>query len=161
MSSRTVCNEWKSPSLLNSGPVPSTRYHILPWLISLSLPLPSVAHIDLFSISWISYFLSFFFFFSVHAHGEFDVNSLNKITFRFSQSNLWFFSVFYLFRAALTAHVAPQARGQIGAVAAGLCHSHSNTRSKLCLRPTPQLTAMPDLQPTRQGQGSNPHPHGY
>ena len=34
--------------------------------------------------------------------------------------------------------------GRIGAVAASLCHSHSNTRTKPCLRPTPQLTAMPD-----------------
>ena len=25
---------------------------------------------------------------------------------------------------------------------------------------TPQLTATPDLQPTEQGQGSNPQPHG-
>ena len=37
-----------------------------------------------------------------------------------------------------------QARGQIGAVAAGLQHSHSNGGSELCLRPTPQLMAMPD-----------------
>ena len=40
----------------------------------------------------------------------------------------------------------PQARGPIGATAAGLrhSHSHSNTGSELCLRPTPQLTAMSD-----------------
>ena len=29
-------------------------------------------------------------------------------------------------------------------VAAGLCHSHSNTGSEPRLQPTPQLTAMPD-----------------
>ena len=40
-----------------------------------------------------------------------------------------------------------QARGWIGAAAAGLCHSH-NTRSK------------PHLQPTEWGQGSNPHSRG-
>ena len=34
-----------------------------------------------------------------------------------------------------------QAKGKIGAAAAG--HSHSHTRSKPCLRPTAQLTAMP------------------
>ena len=39
---------------------------------------------------------------------------------------------------------APQARGRVRATAAGLCQSHSNSRSKLHLRPTPQLTAMPD-----------------
>ena len=37
-----------------------------------------------------------------------------------------------------------QARGQIRAAAAGLHHNHSNTRSKLYLQPTPQLTATPD-----------------
>ena len=37
-----------------------------------------------------------------------------------------------------------QARVQIGAVAAGLYHSHSHTRAKLHLWPTPQLTATPD-----------------
>ena len=35
-------------------------------------------------------------------------------------------------------------RGPIGAVVAGLHHSHSNARSKPHLRPTPQLMAMPD-----------------
>ena len=33
-----------------------------------------------------------------------------------------------------------QARGQIGTIAAGLNHSHNNTRSEPHLRPTPQLT---------------------
>ena len=37
-----------------------------------------------------------------------------------------------------------QARGLIGGVAAGLHHSHSNSESKLHLRPTPQLMAMLD-----------------
>ena len=31
----------------------------------------------------------------------------------------------------------------------------------LIFRPTTQLMAMPDPQPTEQGQGSNLHPHGY
>ena len=43
--------------------------------------------------------------------------------------------------AAPTACGGSQARGQIGAVTASLRHSHSNVRSKLCLQPTPQLTA--------------------
>ena len=43
------------------------------------------------------------------------------------------------------AYGCSQARGLIGAVAAGLCHSHSNTGSEPCLRPTPQLIAMLDL----------------
>ena len=37
-----------------------------------------------------------------------------------------------------------QARGLIGAVAAGLHHSHSSTGSEQRLRPTPELVAMPD-----------------
>ena len=64
-----------------------------------------------------------------------------------------------LFRAARMAYGSSQARGQIRAIAAGLCQSHSNARSEPCLQP--QLTATLDPQPTEQGQGSNPHPHGY
>ena len=49
--------------------------------------------------------------------------------------------VLYLdfFRAAPMAYGSSQARGQIGATAAGLYHSHSNARSKMCLLSTPQL----------------------
>ena len=36
-----------------------------------------------------------------------------------------------------------QARGPIGAIAASLCHRHSNTGSELRLQPTPQLMATP------------------
>ena len=42
----------------------------------------------------------------------------------------------------------------------GLRQSHSNTRSEPQLRPTPQLTATLDPQPTERGQGLNPQPHG-
>ena len=55
-----------------------------------------------------------------------------------------FFFCLCPFRATHSAYGGSQARGLIGAVAAGLHHSHSNTRSKLHLRPTPQLTATPD-----------------
>ena len=58
------------------------------------------------------------------------------------------FFQFFLFRAALVAYGASQARGQIRAAATGLHHSHSNTGSKLHLQPTPQRTATPDPQPT-------------
>ena len=52
-----------------------------------------------------------------------------------------------LFRATPTAYGGSQARGQIGAVTAGLCHSHSNTGSEPHLWPTPQLmvTSIPNL----------------
>ena len=72
---------------------------------------------------------------------------------------LFFF--FGLFRAAPVAYGSSQARGPIGAIASGLGHSHSNTipEPSLCL--IPKLMAMPDPEPTEQGQGSNPRPHGY
>ena len=66
----------------------------------------------------------------------------------------------FLFRAAPVAYGSSWARGQIGAAVAGLCHSHDNAGSKLHLRPTLQLVAMPDPEPTEQGQGSNLYPHG-
>ena len=53
----------------------------------------------------------------------------------------------YLFissRAAPAAYGGSQARGLIGAVAAGLPHSHSNEGSEPCLQPTPQCKATPD-----------------
>ena len=53
-------------------------------------------------------------------------------------------SPFCLFRAAPVAHGGSQAKGRIGAAAAGLHHSHSNMGSEMSLRPTPQLTATPD-----------------
>ena len=49
-----------------------------------------------------------------------------------------------LFRAEPEAHETSWARGQIRATAAGLHLSHSNTRSELPLRPTPELTATLD-----------------
>ena len=55
-----------------------------------------------------------------------------------------FVFVFCFFRATPVAYGGSQARGQIGAVDAGLCHSHSNAVYELRLPPTPQLIAMPD-----------------
>ena len=54
-----------------------------------------------------------------------------------------FFVVFCLLRAAPMAYGDSQARGLIGAIAAGLCQSHRNVGSELCLQPTQQLTVMP------------------
>ena len=47
----------------------------------------------------------------------------------FSFSNLKLFDLFSSFRAAPVAHGGSQARGEIGATAAGLHHSHSNAGS--------------------------------
>ena len=57
----------------------------------------------------------------------------------------FFFFVFCLFRATPAVYGGSQARGLIGAVAAGLHHSHSNSGSEPHLKLTPQLEARPDL----------------
>ena len=72
----------------------------------------------------------------------------------------WFcFILFYLFggervlfRTAPMAFGISQARGQIGATAASLNHSHSNMGSEPHLQPTPQLMARPGPS-TEQDQG--------
>ena len=66
----------------------------------------------------------------------------------------------HIFRTTPMAYESTQARGQIGATAASLHHSYSNLGSEPHLWPTPQLMAMLDPQPTKRGQGWNPHPHG-
>ena len=58
--------------------------------------------------------------------------------------SFFFFCLFAISWAAPVAYGGSQARGLIGAVAACLHQSHSNAGSKPRLRPTPQLTAMPD-----------------
>ena len=75
-------------------------------------------------------------------------------------SYFYFILFFCYFRARPTAYGGSQARGPIGATAASLHNSHSNTGSKPPLRLKPQLTVMTDPQPTEQGQGLNPHLHG-
>ena len=52
--------------------------------------------------------------------------------------------IFDFFRAVPTAYGGSQARGPVGAEAAGLRHSHSNVGSEPHLRTIPQLTATPD-----------------
>ena len=68
--------------------------------------------------------------------------------------------LFAFFRATPAAHGDSQAGGLIGATSAGLHHSQSNAGSETPLQPSPQPTATPNLQPTEQGQGLNPLPHG-
>ena len=57
---------------------------------------------------------------------------------------IYLVNLFLPFRAVPKAHGGSQARGRMGAVAASLYHSHSSGGAKPCLRPTPQLMAMPD-----------------
>ena len=66
-----------------------------------------------------------------------------KISATQSQEDFFFF-FFGLFRAAPMTYGGSQARGLIGATAAGLHHSCSSAGSEPCLQPTPQLTATLD-----------------
>ena len=59
-----------------------------------------------------------------------------------TQRGFFFFFFFWLFRAEPVVYGSSQARGQIAATAASLCHS--NARSETHLRPTPQLMATLD-----------------
>ena len=75
----------------------------------------------------------------------------------------FFFLSFFFFAvswAAPAAYGDSQFRSLTGAVAASLRQSHSNVGSKRRLKPTPQLMATPDHQPSKQGPGSNPQSHG-
>ena len=57
-----------------------------------------------------------------------------------------YFCLFAISWAAPAVYGGSQARGQIGAIATGLrhTHSHSNVGSEPHLQPTPQLMATPD-----------------
>ena len=61
----------------------------------------------------------------------------------FGVYNEMIYSIFFVFffRGAPGASRSSWIRGQIGAAAAGLYHSHGNAGSKPCLQPTPQLMA--------------------
>ena len=65
----------------------------------------------------------------------------------------YFLFLFLSFSGATpAAYGGSQARGLIGAVAAGLRLSHSNAGSEPCLQPTPQLTAMLILNPLSEAR---------
>ena len=63
----------------------------------------------------------------IHMH---KIIHFNTVIAKFWKNSIF---VFFNFRDAPAAHGGSQARGQIGAVAAGLHHSHSNARSDLHL----------------------------
>ena len=68
----------------------------------------------------------------------------NVVSFKVIQFFKILFHFILLFMATPTAYRDSQARGRIGATAAGLRYSHSNLGSEPHLWPTPQLTATPD-----------------
>ena len=59
------------------------------------------------------------------------------------------------------AYVSYQARGQIGAVAASLCHNHKDAGSEPELWPTPQLLATQIPDPLSEARDGILRPHGY
>ena len=83
-----------------------------------------------------------------------EINNIKPIqsflseNFHFGKLIYFFFAFliffFHLFRAAPAACGGSQAGGEIGAVASGLCQSHSNSGSKPHLPPTLQLIATLD-----------------
>ena len=75
------------------------------------------------------------------------LSSLEKCPFMSSA----FFFFFLLFGATGGAYGSSQVRSRIGAMAAGLHHSHSNSRFKPCLWPTPQLMSRSVTYTTTQG----------
>ena len=54
---------------------------------------------------------------------------------------IFFFFFFLFFRAAPETYGSSQARAWIGAIAAGLCHSHSNAGSRIQAEPATSTTA--------------------
>ena len=84
----------------------------------------------------------------------FITSFLNQVSVRLQRSGSFFlllqgkyvmiFCLFAFSRTIPIVYGGSQARGLIGARAAGLHHSHSNVGSKPRLQPTPQLMAMLD-----------------
>ena len=66
---------------------------------------------------------------------------------------------FFFFRATLW-HMEVSRLGVKLELQLPAYRSH-NSKSKLCLQPTPWLTSMLDPQTTEQGQESNLHPQGH
>ena len=64
----------------------------------------------------------------------------------FKQQNHYYIVSIYIFffLGSHPQHMKVPSRGQIGAVANGLGHSHSNAGSEPHLKPRPQLMAKPD-----------------
>ena len=74
-----------------------------------------------------------------HPLGSSEAPKCNSGVSNFASSGFILF--IFLFLRAAPAYGSSQAKGQIGAVASGLCHSQSNARSEPHLQPTLQLTA--------------------
>ena len=72
------------------------------------------------------------------------IYAINQCPEKYHTSEIFFFFVFYLFRAAPMAYGGSKARGPFGAGAAGLRHSHSISGPELHQQSIPPLAALPD-----------------
>ena len=88
-----------------------------------------------------------------------------KAIFSNTEFSFFFLSFFFflllffcLLRATPVAYGGSQAKGLIGATAAGLRQSHSNTRSEPRLQPTTQLTACRILKPLSEARDRTHNP---
>ena len=72
--------------------------------------------------------------------------------------NIFILFIYCIFRATPAACGVSQASGQIRTIAASLCHSHRDARSKLHLRPTPQLQQHRILNPLSEARDGTPIP---
>ena len=84
------------------------------------------------------------------------LHRLNSVSDGASVLPLFLFIYFLLFRAAPMAHGGSQARGQIRPYSTAIATPDPSHVCDLHHK----LIAMLDPQPTEQGQGSNPQPHG-
>ena len=74
-----------------------------------------------------------------------NINNLETLEEHLKHNQLCIYlCFFFLFMPTPATHGSPQARGPIRVETAGLCQSHSNTRSALPLKPMRQLEAMLD-----------------
>ena len=103
----------------------------------LQIPLVS----SLVKDSWIL-LSSFCIQLSAKSYGFFGLKYMKKVRHHRNMQlkTEYFIYLFFVFLEPHPQHMGSQARGQIGAVATGLHHSHSNARSKMHLQNTPQLT---------------------
>ena len=103
----------------------SVKWYLLMLLIFLSMVVSDTEHIFMYPLTNLCVFFW----------------KMTLLHFAYPFLFLFHFLFFWLFafsKAAPTTYGGSQARCQIGAVAAGLHHSHSNARSEPRLQPTPQ-----------------------
>ena len=97
---------------------------------------------------WHKYFIYYVFYILIYSFSLMDLkivsyayssnfSILQKLRCSYVQmpnTSVVFFLLFFFFRAVLWAYAGSQAGGQIGAIAVGLCHSHTAMLDLSCVR---------------------------